>query len=163
MARQGNVPIAKEGDRIGWRMKNRSAEPVDVTLLYIDSDSNIVSIFPRLGSQADNRLGPNQILVTSQAKVDAKTTGIEHVVLLTAPGHGEPIDFSILENHSLELARAATRSAQDPTFDTAVGRLFQSLFYGEAQPEGKQQGLTVHEIDEFPICALSWRVVPSDR
>jgi serine/threonine protein kinase len=163
LTRQGNVPIAQEGDRIGWRMKNRSAEPVDVTLLYIDSDSNIVSIFPRLGSQADNRLAPNQSLVTSHARVNAKTTGIEHVVLLTAPGHGEPIDFSILESHSLEMARAATRGAGDPTFDTAVGRVFQSSLYGEAQPEGKQQGLTVHEIDEFPIRALSWRVVPADR
>jgi serine/threonine protein kinase len=163
LVRRGDVPVARAGDQIGWRVRNRSAEPVDVTLLYIDSDSDIVSIFPRLGSRADNRLAPNQSLLMGRAKVDAKTTGIEHVILLTAPGRGEPIDFSVLENHTLELARAATRGASDPTFDTAMGRIFQNALYGEGKQEGKRQGLTVQEIDEFPIRALSWRVMPTDR
>ena len=55
------------------------------------------------------------------------------------------------------MARAAARGKGDPTFDPAVGRVFQSALFGEAQPEGKQQGLTVSEIDEFPRSEpLSW-------
>ena len=155
--RQGGVPLAQSGDRVGWRVTNRSASPVDVTLLYIDSDSNIAAVFPRLGSGASNRLAPQQSLLTGRSKVTATATGLEHVVLIAAPGSGEPIDFSVLENHSWQLARGATRGPGDPTFDTAVGKLFASALYGE----GKQRGLTIQEIDQFPLRALSWRVAPA--
>jgi hypothetical protein len=157
LPRQGGVPLAQAGDQVGWRITNHSATPVDVTLLYIDSDSNIVAVFPRLGSAVTNRLEPKQSLVVGRAQVNAATTGLEHVVLIAAPGSGEPIDFSVLENHSWELARGATRGAGDPTFDTAVGKLFANALYGE----GKQRGLTIHEIDQFPLRALSWRVAPA--
>ena len=99
---------------------------------------------------------PNQSLVAGRAKITADTTGVEHVVLIATRGEGRPIDFSMLESHTLQLALESSRGPGDATFDTALGKLFQSAFYGE----GQQRGLTIKEIDQYPLRTISWRVRP---
>jgi serine/threonine protein kinase/formylglycine-generating enzyme required for sulfatase activity len=156
LAARGATTEMTTGDAVGWRIKNRGAAPIDATLLYVDSHCNIVSIFPRIGSRADNRLTPSQSLVAGRAKITADTTGVEHVVLIATRGEGRPIDFSVLESHTLQLALESSRGPADATFDTALGKLFQSAFYGE----GQQRGLTIKEIDQYPLRTISWRVRP---
>ncbi len=150
------VPTLEAGDLCGWSVSNASAFPVDVTLLYIDSDFNIRSLFPRPGSQTDNRLAPGQTISAGRAKVNAVTTGIEHVMLIATRGGETPIDFSFLESSTIEAVREAVRRGVEPTLATPLGMLFQSSFFGE----GNQRGMSVREINRYVMRRWSWQVKP---
>ena len=150
------VPTLAAGDVCGWRVKNISSFPVDVTLLFLDADFNVASLFPRSGSLTNNRLASGESILAARAKVNAKTTGIEHVVMIANRSGEAPIDFSFLGSTTIEDARGATRSGVESTLTTPLGLLFQKAFFSE----GNQRGLSIREINRFVMRRLSWQVRP---
>src|SRR5205807_547916 len=65
---RGGPPELKPGDTVGWRLTNLTDVPVDVTLLFIDSQMNTESIFPRTNSKEDNRLPPHGSVLTAKGR-----------------------------------------------------------------------------------------------
>jgi hypothetical protein len=94
------------GTLIRFQIENRERVPIDVTLLYVDSQYGITAVFPERGGLGDNRIEPNSVRVTSVGILDPKTLGLEHVVLLAAKARPRqpPADFSLLEQPCLNEA-----------------------------------------------------------
>ncbi|MCC6418852.1 MAG: caspase family protein [Gemmataceae bacterium] len=145
------------GDHVAWRLTNRSRFAVDVSLLFIDSGHGIYAVFPRPGTTADNRLLPGQTFRTGAVRVNAKTTGLEHMLVIAVRADGPPVDFTCLAQPTLERAeQAATRGAARQTLASPLGRLFQNALYAR----GATRGLDAEAIDNHALRLLSWRVVP---
>ncbi len=152
-------PQLMPGDKVGWRLTNLTDAPVDATLLFIDSELNTRAVFPRTVSKDDNRLAPHGSVLTAKARVTASTSGVEHAVLISVAAGKQVADFSFLEGQSLETAFSTSRGADDVkwTLETPLGKLLQNAVYGV----GQQHGLSISDINKFPIRSLSWRVAPA--
>lgn len=144
------------GDRVIFVLRNKGRVPVDVTLLYVDSGYGIDCLFPKTKNNELNRLGPGEAMPVPTDPV-AGTFGLEHVVVIAVKAEGQPVDFSSLEQPTIETAKArggASRSLESP-----LGRLLQKGLYGE----GKSRGMAREEIDDHTMSLLSWHVVPRKR
>jgi Caspase domain len=149
----------KPGDLVGWRVTNRGKTILDVTLLFIDSSYGIDSVFPRR-SQAgsgENRFVPGQSFLVGPARVDPKTVGLEHMLMIAVKGEGQPVDFTCLAQPSLEKAEyAATRGGGKPALATPLGRLLKNAVYAQ----GASRGINMVEADTQVLRLLSWTVAP---
>jgi hypothetical protein len=126
---------------VSWRITNLGREgAVDVTLLYIDSQRNIQSVFPRANAFADNRIRAGQMnqINLPPVRVTADTLGIESVLLIAVPGEGPPMDFTFLEQTVYERAKGtASRGSGDNTLeDTPLGALLSTDLYNRPSDRG---------------------------
>jgi len=157
----------KHEDGIAWRVTNKGRDPIDVTLLFIDSRFGIESVFPRPGRGSDNRLMPGKslriplpgggLLKDGFVHVDAeRTTGREHVVTIAVVANGPAIDFSGLKQPTLAAARGLQTRGDGPRpFETPLGRLLRRACYG-----GGTRGQDVGVVKTYQMHLLSWRVLP---
>ena len=142
----------KDGELIGFQVKNIGRAAVDVTLLFVDSGYGITPFFPRPGTVSDNRIPPGDS-ITRKAKVDAATVGLEQMLIIAMKAQGPPVDFNWLAQPTLQRARstAAVRGDQSP-----LGQLLEFVSYRA----GGMRGLTAQEDAACSIQMLSWNVVP---
>jgi len=126
---------------------------VDVTLLFVDSGYGISSLFPPAGTSGDNRLPPGQSLVTPLVHVTADTVGAEQVVAIAVRAGREPVDFTCLEQLTLERARG---SGGDTALTTPIGQLLQTAVYGQ----GNTRGLAAAQVDAYTVRMLPWTTLP---
>ena len=153
VVRWGTTGIeVQAGDWVAFQLTNRGREPIDVTLLFVDSDYGISSIFPEAGVTTDNRLLPGKDLKTPRLTVNAKTLGLEHVVLIAVrvKRDEQPVDFSCLEQPSILTARKIDNKGT--ALDSPLGRLFQHAFYGA----GDRRGMTRSVAANYTMQSLSW-------
>jgi hypothetical protein len=151
--------VLKPGDLVGWRVTNRGKTTLDVTLLFIDSGYGIDSVFPRRGSavSGENRFLPDQSHLIGPARVNPKTVGLEHMMVIAVKGEGQPVDFTCLAQPTLE--RAVERSGANPALGTPLGRLLKNAVYAQ----GASRGLDVVEANTQVLRLLSWSVQPPQK
>lgn len=154
---QGRGLAFEAGDTIGFRVSNRGRAAVDVSLLFVDSGYGISSYFPPAGQETDNRLLGGKSLITPRARINAKTIGLEHLVVIAVKVKTDepPSDFSFLAQPTLELA-AKNRGAKDPSFSSPLGELFQSGLYRT----GTTRGMSAETMNEYDMQVISWRSQP---
>lgn len=101
------VPTLQDRDQISIRIDNRHTQAVDVTILFIDSQYGITSIFPQSGES--NRVVANGQLVPGKVEVNVDTVGRESLLVIASeaePG-AAPADFSFLQQARLAVTRGA--------------------------------------------------------
>jgi hypothetical protein len=153
--------VLRPGDLVGWRLTNGGRNTLDVTLLFIDSTYGIQAVFPRRGaaSSGENRFLPDQSHLVGPVRVNAKTVGLEHMVVIAVKGEGQPIDFTCLEQPTLARAEdVATRGAGRPAFGSPLGKLLRNALYAG----GTTRGLDMEEVDSQVLRLLSWSVPPQE-
>ena len=151
--------VLQPGEFVGWRVTNRGKTTLDVTLLFIDSGYGIDSVFPRRGSavSGENRFLPDQSHLIGPARVNPKTVGLEHMMVIAVKGEGQPVDFTCLAQPTLERAES-TRGA-DKSLSSPLGRLLKNAMYAQ----GASRGLDVVEADAQVFRLLSWSVQPPQK
>jgi hypothetical protein len=151
--------VLQPGDWVSWRVSNRGLMTLDVTLLFIDSGYGIAPLFPRRGAagSGENRFLPGQSHLLPPVRVNPKTVGLEHVVVIAVKGEGQPIDFTCLAQPTLEKAEeSATRGAGKKALDSPLGGLLKKALYAQ----GASRGLDMVEADTQVLRLLSWSVPP---
>jgi hypothetical protein len=151
--------VLQPGDWVSWRVTNRGKTTLDVTLLFIDSGYGITPLFPRRGAagSGENRFLPRQSHLLPPVRVNPKTVGLEHVVVIAVKGEGQPIDFTCLAQPTLEKAQeAATRGAGKQAIDSPLGGLLKKAMYAQ----GASRGLDMVEADMQVLRLLSWSGPP---
>jgi hypothetical protein len=132
-------------------MTNTTDTDLDVTLLLVDADYQILSLFPVRGS-ANNRLDRRKTYTTPAFNVEGPT-GSEQVVLIAVPAAAPPVSFAALEQDPLTRSRGAGSSA----LSTPLGKLLERAMDGT----GTTRSLGVQEISTHSITLLSWRTAPA--
>jgi hypothetical protein len=159
----------REGEVLGVRVENRGREPVDATVLFVDSGFGITPFIPRAPG-ADNRLPPpragaaaGRSALTRRLRINARTVGLEHVVVIAVKARAEelPADFSFLAQASIPRARGigGVRGVEGRAADSPLGRLFRNALYGE----GATRGATSVDVDAYSLGLLSWRTATRSR
>jgi hypothetical protein len=143
-------PVIYQGDRLSLSVKNIGRVPADVTLLYVDSSYAIDCYFPRNGEL--NRLSPGDTLKLPGAKIDEKTIGKEHLLLIALKGDGPQVDFEALAQVGLLKSRAVGGESK-----SALARLLTRGLHGK----GTTRALSRDEsVDNYILRIQSWQVMP---
>ena len=142
------------GDIVGFRVRNIGREPIDVTLLFIDSNFGITAFFPQPGFGGDARLEAGKEFLSRKARA-TPSNGTEHMLVIAVRSEPQriPIDFTCLCQPSIEKAEA-TRGAQQG-LDSPLGKLFQNAVFAR----GGTRGLDSTSVDTHAIRLLSWKVL----
>jgi hypothetical protein len=160
----------REGEIVGFRVRNLGREPIDVTVLFLDSGFGIKPLFPRVPG-GDNRLPParaaalppERSALTRQFRITADTVGLEHLVVIAVKAREEesPADFSFLAQETIPRARGlkGVQGNEERTIESPLGRLFQKALFGE----GGTRGASALDIDDYALRLLSWRTLPRPR
>jgi hypothetical protein len=155
----GANAVLHAGDIIAFRVHNRSrGKIVYPTILFVDSAYGITGIYPDLGEVVEP-LKPGASFTTEMRRLKDKTLGLEQVVVIAVRARGAPVDFSRLEQPSIEKAKGAKLRGDEDGLDTPLGQMLQSAFYGAT----KHRGLERVDIDEFSIGRASWNTVRSRK
>ena len=140
----------RNGEMVAFKITNPCSYPIDVTLLFIDSQYGITSLFPEPGTIDDNRILPEGALVTPRVEVVADTLGPEQVVAIAIRSGVERQDFTCLEQESLGQTRGGT------LMKTPLGNLLRSAVYGDSA----KRGLKRAEVSDYRMVVLPWTTVP---
>jgi hypothetical protein len=146
---------------VAFRVRNESRLAVDVSLLFVDGGFGIAAFFPRRFRVEDNRIPPGESITTRRVNVNARTVGWEHMVLIATRGEGQPLDFSALEQPTLETTRNGDdelpRWLRDEALrDSGLCRLLRTSMYGT----GVTRGFDEVEVGRHSVRMVSWQVVP---
>jgi hypothetical protein len=153
----GRRPImAGDDDELRVAITNDSDQPVDLTVLYIDSRFAIVSFLPTerqtARGTAANRLAAGQS-VTAPFHVRATTLGLEDVIIiatLTTPA--TPMtNFVFLQQNGIERGAPASNSAAD----TPLGQLLSTAAFAS----GTRGGAAAPDMARYAVQRVSWTVV----
>lgn len=156
---EGRGIVLYDNDYLSIEMHNPNRFAIDLTVLFIDSGYGIEPMFPRAGEF--NRLEPDQTQAV-RVQVTGTTTGREQLVAIAVKsGLGQPADFSLLSQPTIERARNSERQrgGDGGAFDSPLGRLLQLAMYGE----GKTRSLPRQNFDEYAIRLITWQVNSQPR
>jgi hypothetical protein len=144
----------RSGDVVGFRVRNAGREPVDITLLFIDSTYGITAYFPQPGFAGDARLDAGKEFLSRRASV-TPSAGLEHMLVIAVRSEPQraPVDFTCLCQPSIEKAES-TRGAQHG-LESPLGKLFQNAVFAR----GGTRGLDRTLVDTHTIRLMSWRVL----
>jgi hypothetical protein len=146
----------RPGNLISFRVINKSAKtPVDVTLLVVGSDFEITAFYPGTDELAKS-LEPGQALETPRpwGRISkAPPFGPECLVVLAAPASNPPVDFRVLAQRGLPLARDADASQ---SLRSPLGELLESAMF---RTRGRE-GLSASLAQRYGIRVLTWRTKP---
>jgi hypothetical protein len=138
------IPRFCAGDRVELRVSNTGRVPIDVTVLYVDSQFGIEALFPLA---EHNRLSPGSTVRVPPVDVKGHTSGREHVVLVAVRARElEPVDFVSLAQPSLQRAVTTDRSRGGSRgLGSPLGRLLQKALYRS----GKTRGMSAPEAEDY--------------
>lgn len=150
------LPELNANGKVAFRLTNRGSEPVDFTLLYVDSAFGISAVFPK-NYAADNRLQPGKSYQTRLMTVTADTLGREHLVLIAVPASGAPKSFAFLAQPNLASAQAELHQTRGADSDSQFARFLQQTAFGQ----GGTRGIDMADEENLPIIQTrSWMVSP---
>lgn len=149
-----DAPILYDGDKVTLHIQNRTRQPIDLTLLIVDSQYGIQSLFPLSGES--NRLQPNDRIDDLTLDINAETVGPEQLLFILAPGTGEMADFSFLAQQGL--GRRGLETSGDISRAT-ISDLFQDRRFGSHQLRGAKRAL----MPEIGAKIFAWRTSASER
>jgi hypothetical protein len=149
---------AHDGDKLRVSVANLGDEPVDVTILYIESAFRIRSYFPTerqvLQGAANNRIVRGERPALANFTINDETTGLEDVLIIaTLPLPGSPPqNFVFLEQPGLTSDRGGDDSGS--AIKTPAGQLLATLGFGR----GDRSGASAPDLATFAVHRLSWTV-----
>jgi Caspase domain len=119
MAGQAVAPL-RAGEELEVTVHNPGPGPVDLTVLYLDADHGVVTLYPSAAGET-NRIEAGTRRVIDRIHIHAPPAGLERLVLITAPSRrqGETRDYSFLQQPALQRLRAGG-GAQDDLFSDAA-------------------------------------------
>jgi hypothetical protein len=144
-------------DRVGFRVENTGYEPLDVTVMMVDSGYGIYVLYPEPGQT--NRLYPGNEII-ERGTITANTTGLEHLVVMAVTGEpmDEPMSLACLAQASIE----RTRAVGGASLESPLGKVFQQALFGAGEAE-TTRGFASEEIDTFHSRTLSWITSADER
>jgi S1-C subfamily serine protease len=151
------------GDLVAFQVTNPSRQSVDVTLLFIDSGYGIKAIFPKPGIVDDNRLLPHDTFRTPLMRVSKDTTGLENVVTIAVRAQTEKVDFSYLEQPTLEQVKGD--APHNRGLNSPLGQLLENAMYGKGSTWGMEdtqlndRGMEDAQLNEHVVHLLSWQTI----
>ena len=143
-------PTLKNGDKISIRVINPCQFPVDVTLLFIDSQQGIDALFPQRGEI--NRLLPgNSVTIPTQVAADKR--GLEHLVAIAVKSQREVMNFTCLAQTRIDQTRGDSANA---TLNSPLGQLLNhAVLSGSAT-----RGLKPSTVRAHCMKLVSWEIQP---
>jgi len=148
--------VFRPGNLISFRVHNKSASmPVDVTLLVVGSDFEIQAFYPTTDDVAKS-LEAGQPLSTPKpwGMISKKPPfGRECLVILAAPASRPPVDFRVLAQRGLPLARGADASQ---SLRSPLGELLESAMFRART----RDGLSPAAAQRYGMRILTWRTEP---
>lgn len=141
----------KAGDEIAFKIKNRSAASIDVTLLLIDDAFAIASVFPEPGTIDDNRIPGGATFTTPRLIVTAERPVMEQLVTLAVRSTKQRHDFTCLEQSALGTARGGD------AMDSPLGQLLKSNLYGDGS---QHRGLRRSSFGDYSASIITWTARP---
>lgn len=148
--------IFKDGDQVTLKFANAGDTPLDLHVLYVDSQFGITSLFPA-DSDPTNRIDAGRSLSIDDLRIDASTVGQEHLVVIALRGEGETLDLSALAQPRLAplpIVPAARRSAITRGLQSPLGRLLSHRMNGQ----GIKRGVSQQDIENYRMQVITWRV-----
>lgn len=143
-------------DEVDLVIRNPTRSYVDVTVLYVQSDSAIKCFFP--AEFEFNRLPPGGSHTVAGIEIDDKTTGLEDLIIIGVTAGDDPntASFRFLAQQSLAKARRETTSRGfDAAWESPLGRLSRKRILGEP---ASTRGADVSSLDSFAIHRISWTI-----
>lgn len=133
-------------DFVAFDLKNESDVPIDVTILYIDSNFEIDAIFPVKGEK--NRIPPGEALrPLPVCKISNKTLGYEYVVVIAVENKGA----DLIEFTALSPFRRSVATSQKQ-IETPLGRLLSDSVLGGGTKRSVNQNLfRSYAVDLLPL------------
>ncbi len=153
--------VLHDRDKVGIVVTNEGREPIDVTILLLDNEYGISSIFPQ-AADTDNRVQPNKPL-PFRTTLRTKTGGVEHVLVVAVKGESvrEYAQFSFLAQPSIEKATremaSVSRGTRERSLESSLGKLLLGAAYGR----GKQRGMEMTAAKEFAFQLFSYEAMPT--
>jgi hypothetical protein len=152
--RQARVPQLRVGDYVRYFMTNKGRRPVDVTLLVVDGELNIVSMFPHPRRNTDNRIPPDgKPHPTQLLQIGPTTVPREHLIVIAVEANGPQVNFNCLAENNWESARSA---AVRGGLDTPLGKLFEHALFRVGDVRGSAPG------GAHRMLLLSWDTLPAE-
>lgn len=114
-------PILKEGDRILFALTNLSAQPQDVSILFVDSQYGVTQLYPDSGQP--NRLASGESLHFEWV-VNLDTVGMEHLMVSSVPGVGVSQNLAYLQQPPLNVTLRDAMASSSASMPSAAINLF---------------------------------------
>ncbi|MGB1466663.1 MAG: hypothetical protein ACPG8O_09850, partial [Alcanivorax nanhaiticus] len=114
-------PILKEGDRILFALTNLSAQPQDVSILFVDSQYGVTQLYPDSGQP--NRLASGESLHFEWV-VNLDTVGMEHLMVSSVPGVGVSQNLAYLQQPPLNVTLRDAMVPSSASMPSAAINLF---------------------------------------
>ncbi|MFO1004170.1 MAG: hypothetical protein U0936_27955, partial [Planctomycetaceae bacterium] len=128
-----------DGDQISIRVRNPCPFPIDVTLLYIDSQQGIAALYPQQG-EINRLLAGNSITIPTRVAGDKP--GLEHLVAIAVKSQREVMDFTCLTQSGINKTRSP---ADNATLNSPLGQLLNhAILSGGAVRGMKQTSVKAH-------------------
>lgn len=99
----------QDGDRLIVTLHNRSLQPVDVTVLYVDAGYGITTLYPHRANEGQ-RFGPDEKYSFS-VTVNAQPSGFEQMLVLTSPAAPQSPITSFTSLAQASMSTFATRGS----------------------------------------------------
>jgi hypothetical protein len=147
------------GDRISFRVLNQGDHSVDVTILFIDSGYGVNPYLPAPNEVLNNRISPTKPLKGLRKRLGTATLGKERIVVLVTQAKGEPRDFTIFVQPTLERARSVDVTRGETTLATPLGQVLSRALY---RMEGTRS-LGDDDIEAITGRVLSWETTDEPR
>ena len=119
------APIVRAGDRLQFVIRNTGTVPLDITVLYIDANFGIQSVFPETDRELDNRLEPGRARTLEAGTVTADPLGWESVITIGVESTPQHENFRLLAQESIDEVRGASSAPRSP-----LRRLLESAVSG---------------------------------
>lgn len=142
--------LLRSGEEIAFEIRNTGLTSIDVSLLFVDSRFGITAIFPERGTIDNNRIPPGGTVMTPRLEVTIDTAGPEQVVALGVRSTTNRVDFTCLEQVSLERTRGL------PALDTPLGELLR----GAMDHDGDTRGLSRSRSSDHATKLITWWTLP---
>ena len=148
--------VVFDQDRVEILVKNSGSTDIDITLLFIASDYGIDGIFPLRDLGDYHRLAPGEQKKIRCQALSAKTTGQEHLVLITVKGADEVVDF-------MGLAQPRLQRMQELTARGKRRSPLLALLERGAFGEGNARGLNWTAEPPLTMKLITWQLLNEKR
>jgi hypothetical protein len=152
--------VLYDEDNVRLQVTNQGSEPMDITILVIDSQYGITPIFPK-SATVDGRVPPKNVRKFDR-DIANTTVGLEHILVIAVRGKDvqEYARFDFLSQPSIEAATRAYKSGSlDKSLKSPLGQLLLKAAYGQ----GKSRGVVESSAKEFAFQLLSYTSAPEKR
>ena len=162
-ARLERLPELRQCDEVDIQIHNVSDDPIDVTVLYVDSAYGVTSLYPKEMDEG-NRIVPNGVkrlpieIRTLDAKGRTTTTGIERVIFLAVRARtGQQMQsFRFLEQPSLPVAKSDELQKRGLEAVSLMELLEQAVY----EPTRGAPTVLQNQIADSAISVVDWAILP---